>query len=383
MDVVSLLKSFKLENIANAGDLTTRSIEERLHKENKLKDINLADFRPIEIQKKISTILNSGETSSEKRKQLLKDASENSRSWGASAGFSLFGIGGRGSYSEGLKNVLENETASDTDLASFANRYFAVEYDEKELKYRGAQLFDVSQLEAFDKNEIATATLQPELVKGFKEIRTRPSAQEIDLKFEEKYDSIARVPIGGVISWFGNWNDERHRPFGYELCDGRSVSTAGAVLKGRKPDLRQRFILGVDSATVGDVTDNVIQGGVDKIAERQVNTGGVPLGLTHLPAVDIPVNTTYSGGGDMIVAKKAGGAAEGLIISGQGVSLSIGRVDGSHLVSGRHSPVRVNVTGTASGKLMGNSNPHSHPVLLPEETNIPPYTGLHYLIRVR
>lgn len=49
------------------------------------------------------------------------------------------------------------------------------------------------------------------------------------------------VPIGGVILWWGSESDE---PQGFESCDGKFPITPGAMLKEKKPDLRDRFVKG-------------------------------------------------------------------------------------------------------------------------------------------
>jgi hypothetical protein len=49
------------------------------------------------------------------------------------------------------------------------------------------------------------------------------------------------VPVGGVIMW---WGLEKDVPAGFEVCDGRVPVTPGAILEGRKPDLRGRFPMG-------------------------------------------------------------------------------------------------------------------------------------------
>lgn len=54
------------------------------------------------------------------------------------------------------------------------------------------------------------------------------------------------VPIGGVIFW---WGEADALPSGYELCDGTLPVTKDAVLRIRKPDLRDRFAKGPSDGT--------------------------------------------------------------------------------------------------------------------------------------
>ncbi len=49
------------------------------------------------------------------------------------------------------------------------------------------------------------------------------------------------IPVGAVILW---WGMESDLPPGFEVCDGKSPITKGAILKDRKPDLRDRFAKG-------------------------------------------------------------------------------------------------------------------------------------------
>lgn len=54
---------------------------------------------------------------------------------------------------------------------------------------------------------------------------------------EERMQLVAALP-GEVRMW---WGDKEHPPDGWEICDGNEVSTPGAQLTGKKPNLVDRF----------------------------------------------------------------------------------------------------------------------------------------------
>ncbi|MEW6355699.1 MAG: hypothetical protein AB1696_05200 [Planctomycetota bacterium] len=83
---------------------------------------------------------------------------------------------------------------------------------------------------------------------------TRPAASKPQ---EGRYVDI---PVGGVIMW---WGAKDEIPPSFELCDGQSPTTEGAVLKGKKPDLRDRFVKGAQPDD-GKITD-LGTGGADQL----------------------------------------------------------------------------------------------------------------------
>lgn len=73
--------------------------------------------------------------------------------------------------------------------------------------------------------------------------------------------AATEVPIGGIILWWGRAADI---PEGFEVCDGTSVTTKGAVLRGAKPNLESKFPRGaaafrnfVPLAFTGGGTDTI------------------------------------------------------------------------------------------------------------------------------
>ena len=79
------------------------------------------------------------------------------------------------------------------------------------------------------------------------------------------------VPVGGVIMFWGPTNA---LPEGYELCDGAMPNTEGAALAYRKPDLRERFVMGAQGGIV-DVAVNSKTGGMNKVVAGR--TGGTAI----------------------------------------------------------------------------------------------------------
>jgi len=56
----------------------------------------------------------------------------------------------------------------------------------------------------------------------------------------------ADVPVGTILAF---WGDENDLPDGWEACDGSAVEARDALLRGPKPDLRERFLRGTKTAS--------------------------------------------------------------------------------------------------------------------------------------
>ena len=74
--------------------------------------------------------------------------------------------------------------------------------------------------------------------------------------------SPVEVPIGGIILWWGRASEI---PDGFEPCDGQSVTTRDAVLRGTKPNLQNKFPRGaadyrtfVPQAYAGGGSDTIV-----------------------------------------------------------------------------------------------------------------------------
>ena len=88
----------------------------------------------------------------------------------------------------------------------------------------------------------------------------------------------SNVPVGGVIMW---WGATANIPSGFELCDGGAPTTAGALLSGNKPDLRDRFVKGATNGAA-NVQAAAVTGGTNTFAGNL--TGGTALTLDQIPA---------------------------------------------------------------------------------------------------
>lgn len=76
---------------------------------------------------------------------------------------------------------------------------------------------------------------------------------------EAKMAPGVAVPIGAVVSWWGNSGST---PNGWQLCDGSTVTDTQSPLKGLVlPDLRDRFVRGA----TGNVRASAQTGGQDQI----------------------------------------------------------------------------------------------------------------------
>ena len=53
------------------------------------------------------------------------------------------------------------------------------------------------------------------------------------------------LPIGSIVAF---WGLEADLPEGWEACDGQAVQTRDAVLRGPKPNLRERFLRGTSTS---------------------------------------------------------------------------------------------------------------------------------------
>ena len=100
-----------------------------------------------------------------------------------------------------------------------------------------------------------------------------PAAQAPDAEFLAQ----VVVPVGGIIVWWGSENDV---PRNFEVCDGRLVATQGALLTGRKPDLRDRFVKGTPLPN-SFRTQNFKTGGSNTLSLGK--TQGTVLTLANLP----------------------------------------------------------------------------------------------------
>lgn len=193
------------------------------------------------------------------------------------------------------------------------------------------------------------------------------------------------VPIGAIIPFWGG-PDDLIAIEGFELCDGGEILTEDSPIRGYvKPDLRNRFLAGVDLASLNLWTDPV-SGGVDTIPARPLGqTGGHALTITELPSHDHGANVSSVSG------KALGG--KGRFVSEYTPESGKGTPSGMDSNPGGDSefdvrwrtaiPVEdhthvVTVTKTGGGR------PHSHQLPnVPAHDNRPPFVGVYFLIRVK
>jgi len=204
---------------------------------------------------------------------------------------------------------------------------------------------------------------------------------EINKKLEQtsaKADALesdgARVPIGGVVSWWGDWSDANSRPPGYELCDGTSVATARSPIIGReKPKLTGRFIKGA-SASNANVVASKVSGGVEIVRGLR----------TELTSITISQMPRHSHGG-----KTANDGEHTHPTRGRSASDDGGTSADSHFALGDASEERpwpgitIATAGRHSHRLTEEGGGEGHAHVIPDHDIQPPYLEMHFLIRVR
>lgn len=187
-------------------------------------------------------------------------------------------------------------------------------------------------------------------------------------------------PIGSVLPFWGS-RTEVLALDGWELCNGDPIADKRSPLLGRpKPDMSQRFIMGVTDAD--NTWSPVIEGGSNRIEERNQGNGGRTAGhalsVAEMPAHSHPHKHYVARTGDS--GRYLGDrqnhqstiATHGE--SGQDSKYSLTTIDGT-----AHAGV-TNIDRTEAGG--GRSHSHALPPI-PWHDNRPQFVGMYYIIRVR
>jgi len=183
------------------------------------------------------------------------------------------------------------------------------------------------------------------------------------------------VPVGAVIMWWGSVNQI---PTNFELCNGATPTTPGALLQGNKPDLRDKFVKG---ATTGATTlGQLSSGGSHTIAQR--DSGGTILTVNQLPS-------HLHGSGSLVTStagahthqirgpyssSEGGDGTTSVLTDDQNFGSLTFPISASSAGSHFHS-----ISGTTSAA--GNNETHSHSIAAHD--NRPAYQELFYIIRVK
>ena len=176
------------------------------------------------------------------------------------------------------------------------------------------------------------------------------------------------IPVGGIVLWSGSTTDI---PQGFELCDGGDVTTAGATLRWRKPDLRERFVMGA-AAGVAAVSDGRY-GGANVLPPRK--TGGRAITPAQMPAHS---HAVVDEGHDHSISTSES-------LQKAPVAYEEGKRKGAvDWWPGHNSPIRISASKSKSNIQVaqaGEGREHDHD--LQAEENRPAYCELFYIIRVR
>ena len=177
------------------------------------------------------------------------------------------------------------------------------------------------------------------------------------------------VPVGRVVSWWGN---AASPPDGWAVCAGQTLSDAGSALNGSAlPDLRNKFVMG----GVGNARSTPQAGG--RASMNLAHTHNVNA-HTHDIATDLNVGTLKALGHNHL-------QSNGTYTGGESSSGVTGGFNGSGfllMVNGNGGQSTQNL-GHNHGGVTGVSTPATSASLTDDQSIIPPYIGLIYIMRVR
>lgn len=183
------------------------------------------------------------------------------------------------------------------------------------------------------------------------------------------------VPVGGVILWSGLVSAI---PVNWHLCDG---TTVGSVVC---PDLRSKFVIGVDSHTgtypegsTGGAASQTVSSASDGAHSHGSATGAYALTIGDLP----PHSHGISDPGHAHTLDNARSGSIG-VLSGNDNTAKAGSLGIPEAVSTDVSGVTVLNTGGGAGhshSISSTGSTHTHSVTTP---TLPPYYALAYIIRV-
>lgn len=112
-----------------------------------------------------------------------------------------------------------------------------------------------------------------------------PEIGRVDARLNAEFQS-ALVPVGGVVAFWGTLKQIEEME-NFELCDGTPASKPGAILKGNKPNLHERFVMGAEAGTKSVVGESSVSGGNNKSEPIDVgSTEPTSLTVDQLPPHD-------------------------------------------------------------------------------------------------
>lgn len=189
------------------------------------------------------------------------------------------------------------------------------------------------------------------------------------------------LPVGSVVAFYGD--PEVLREAGvWEVCDGGRIESEDSPLFGKnRPDLSDRFIMGVSvNGDSSDLTAGELRvGGLAEIPARPGGrSAGHTLTLNQIPGHNHP-HWHY-----LFTAREGDFASATTSRNGYIVTQGTNGADSKYHLRTQSAPPNSAMSGPMQGGNVGGGQSHSHGLPgHPAEENRPPFVGLYYIIKIR
>ena len=193
------------------------------------------------------------------------------------------------------------------------------------------------------------------------------------MKPQEPQAQVSNEFIGAIVSF---WGSPSQIPSGWELCDGTVVYTAGSSIIGQtKPNLIDKFIRGAS----GDVKNSPVSGGYDSHSHAiGSHTHSIGTDGSHSHTVNSHTHTVYGHYHNQTTI------ADGYFPGGKRATEQAGNEGHSRTESNDNQESGASSPGTSSeGVHNHNGQTGLSSATTESASNIPPYVGLLYIIKVK